>query len=63
MATVGRLLSVEHRHHNTPKLIFWRDACQPLRAIQNLTKVKVNAFKDSFVEMNYGEELVSREYY
>ncbi|MCK5188486.1 MAG: hypothetical protein KAR12_00345 [Methylococcales bacterium] len=29
---------------------------QPIRAIKNLTEVKVNAFKGSFELMNFGEE-------
>ena len=32
---------------------------RPGAAIQNLAKAKVNAFKDAFVQMNFGEELTS----
>jgi hypothetical protein len=32
---------------------------RPKAAIQNLAKAKVNTFKDTFVQMNFGEELTS----
>ena len=52
---MGRQPTVEYTPQSGSFIVRLDGRLVPVAAIQNLAKANVNAFKDAFVQMNFGE--------